>query len=189
MKQLTIIAALAATSLAAASPAMAQRGPVYGSTQSSEEARFAAAQARFSTELAAFQAAFDRYQQYRTRNQSYDPRYNDPRYRDPRFDDRDEGAYDPSLYYRDSPRYQERVLSSDDRIYRGRDGKYYCKRTDGTTGLIVGGIAGGVLGNVIDGGHSRGVGTVLGAIVGAVAGSSIERSANDQNGTQQIRCR
>jgi uncharacterized membrane protein YccC len=190
MKHVTIFAALAATCLTAATPALAQRAPVY-SQQNSEEARFSAAQQRFASELAIFQAAFDRYQQTR-RDPRYndprnnDPRYNDPRYNDPRYnDDRDEGDYDPAQYYRDSPRYQERVLTSDDRVYRGRDGKYYCKRNDGTTGLIVGGIAGGVLGNVIDGGHSRGVGTVLGALVGAVAGSSIDR--NSQN--QQIRCR
>lgn len=189
MKNVTIIAALAASSLAVATPAMAQRTQGYGQSAASEEARFAAAQQRFASELAIFQAAFDRYQQARSRDPRYDPRggYNDPRY-DPRYnDDRDEGDYDPARYYRDSPRYQERVLSSDDRVYRGRDGRYYCKRSDGTTGLIVGGIAGATLGNVIDGGHSRTAGTLLGAVIGAVAGSAIERNANDQN--QQIRCR
>ena len=34
------------------------------------------------------------------------------------------------------------------------DGRYYCRRSDGTTGLIVGGIAGGVLGNIIADGSS-----------------------------------
>ena len=185
MKNVTIIAALAASSLVAATPAMAQRTPGYGQGATSEEARFAAAQQRFASELAIFQAAFDRYQQTRMRDPRYDPRggYNDPRYDD----DRDEGDYDPARYYRDSPRYQERVLSSDDRVYRGHDGRYYCTRTDGTTGLIVGGIAGATLGNVIDGGHSRTAGTLLGAVIGAVAGSAIERNANNQN--QQIRCR
>ena len=195
MKHLTLIVALAATSLAAATPAMAQRTTVRTVPMNAED-RFQQAQQRFANEYALFQQEIQRYQQSRRNDWRGNPPpryndqgYNDPRYNDPRYDDRDEGDYDPAQYYRDSPRYQERVLSSDDRVYRGRDGRYYCKRTDGTTGLIVGGIAGGVLGNVIDGGHSRGVGTVLGAIIGAVAGSSIERSANDQNGTQQIRCR
>ncbi|MES2444384.1 MAG: glycine zipper 2TM domain-containing protein [Pseudomonadota bacterium] len=192
MKKLTI-AALAASCLVAATPALAQRPPApsdarYGQQGSAEDARFAAAQQRFASELAIFQAAFDRYQQTRARDNrgGYDdPRggYNDPRYND----DRDEGDYDAARYYRDSPRYQERVLSSDDRVYRGRDGRYYCKRNDGTTGLIVGGIAGATLGNVIDGGHSRTAGTLIGAVLGAVAGSAIERNANNQN--QQIRCR
>jgi outer membrane lipoprotein SlyB len=75
------------------------------------------------------------------------------------------------------------VLSSDDRIYRGSDDRYYCKRNDGTTGLIVGGVGGGALGNVIAGGHSRGVGTILGAIAGGVLGKSV-----DQNNSE-VRCR
>src|SRR3546814_3832862 len=63
--------------------------------------------------------------------------YNRP---DPRY-----GGYYADRYYRDDPRYRERRLSRNDRVYRGRDGRYYCRRSDGTTGLIVGGLAGGVL--------------------------------------------
>src|SRR3546814_19862367 len=40
-------------------------------------------------------------------------------------------------YYRDGRSYKARRLSHDDRIYRGRDGRYYCKRDDGNTGLII----------------------------------------------------
>ena len=58
-------------------------------------------------------------------------------------------------YYRDDPRYEERVLRSSDRVYVGRDGRYYCRRSDGTAGLVVGGIAGGVLGNIIAPGGSK----------------------------------
>src|SRR3546814_2939995 len=76
---------------------------------------------------------------------------------DPRHD-----GYYADNYYRNDRRYRERRLSNDDRIYRGRDGKYYCRRNDGSTGLIVGGIAGGVLGNVIAPGDSTTLGTVLG---------------------------
>ena len=138
-----------------------------------------------------FRTEFDRYQQARARGYRdprggyVDPRggYPDPRYSDPRYDDRDEAGYDPSRYYRNDSRYQERVLTTNDRVYRGSDGQYYCKRNDGTTGLIVGAIGGGVLGNVIDGGHSRGVGTILGAIAGGVIGKSV-----DQNNSQ-VRCR
>ena len=65
------------------------------------------------------------------------------------------GGYEADRYYRaDGHRYQERRMSQDDRLYRGRDGRYYCRRSDGSTGLIVGAIAGGVLGNIIaPGGH------------------------------------
>ena len=59
------------------------------------------------------------------------------------------GGYEADRYYRDDSRYHERRLSERERIYRGRDGRYYCRRSDGTTGLVVGAIAGGVLGNII----------------------------------------
>ena len=93
------------------------------------------------------------------------------------------GGYYADRYYRDDARYRERRLSRRDRIYRGSDGRYYCKRSDGTTGLIVGAATGGILGNVIDGGHSRAVGTLLGAAVGAIAGKKIDQS------NSEVRCR
>lgn len=67
------------------------------------------------------------------------------------------------------------VLSDDDAIYRDRDGRYYCKRRDGTTGTIVGGLAGGVLGNIIAPGGSKTLGTILGAAGGAIAGNIIDK--------------
>ncbi|WP_443030449.1 glycine zipper 2TM domain-containing protein [Sphingomonas sp. ZT3P38] len=91
--------------------------------------------------------------------------------------------YDASRYYREDPRYTERRLSSQDEVYRGSDGRYYCKRNDGTTGLIVGAIGGGILGNVIDGGRNRAAGTLLGGALGALAGKSIDQNNSD------VRCR
>jgi len=176
MKRFTTLAAIAASGcMALATPSLAQ--------SRQDDARFDAAQRRFQSELSIFQQEFDRYQQARNNRGGgggyYDQRpQGQPYYQD----DRDEGGYDPSRYYR--PSTQERVLSSDDRVYRGTDGRYYCKRSDGTTGLIVGAVGGGVLGNVIDGGHSRAVGTILGGVLGAVAGQAIERNAN-----KDVRCR
>lgn len=95
---------------------------------------------------------------------------------DPRY-----GGYYADNYYRGDRRYRERQLRDSDRIYRGRDGRYYCRRSDGSTGLIVGAIAGGALGNIIAPGDSRTLGTVLGAIGGAAAGAAIDSS--------QVRCR
>lgn len=93
------------------------------------------------------------------------------------------GGYYADRYYRDDQsRYQERRLTRRDRIYRGQDGRYYCRRSDGTTGLIVGAIAGGVLGNAIAPGGSEELGTVLGAIAGGLAGHAID-NADD------VRCR
>ncbi|AUW59269.1 hypothetical protein C1T17_15420 [Sphingobium sp. SCG-1] len=149
-----------------------------------DDARFQQAQQRFDSELAAFRAEFDRYQQARSRGWQGDGRDQEYDRRDRRdSDDRYEGGYDPARYYRDGPAYRERTLSSDDRVYRGNDGRYYCKRSDGTTGLILGAAGGGILGNVIDGGHSRTAGTLIGGALGALAGKSIEQS-NDQ-----LRCR
>jgi uncharacterized protein YcfJ len=85
------------------------------------------------------------------------------------------GDYDAARYYRDDKRYRERRLSRNDRVYRGKNGQYYCRRSDGTTGLIVGGIAGGVLGNVIAPGGSETLGTLLGAAGGALAGRAIDK--------------
>lgn len=90
--------------------------------------------------------------------------------------------YDAARYYRDDPRYTERRLSSDDYVYRGSDGRYYCKRSDGTTGLIVGAAGGGILGNVIDGGHNRAAGTLIGGALGALLGRSIDQNSD-------VRCR
>lgn len=151
-----------------------------------EQARFAQAQARFQSELARFQDAFDRYraaQDRDRRNGYYDDRAAPPAYQDQGYYERDENGYDPSRYYRAEPNAPERVLAPEDRVYAGTDGRYYCKRNDGTTGLIIGGAAGGILGNVIDGGHSRIVGTLLGGAAGALAGKSI-----DQN-NQQVICK
>jgi len=88
-------------------------------------------------------------------------------------------GYYADRYYRDDPSYREYRLRREDRIYRGQDGKYYCRRSDGTTGLIVGGIAGGVLGNVIAPGGSELLGTVLGAAGGAAIGSAVDKDNSD----------
>lgn len=96
---------------------------------------------------------------------AYDYNRPDPRY----------GSYDASRYYHQSPRYRERQLAERDRIYRGQDGRYYCRRSDGTTGLIIGAIAGGILGNIIAPGGSETLGTILGAGIGAVGGRAIDR--------------
>ncbi len=89
--------------------------------------------------------------------------------------------------YGDRPEYASSgyndgyYLSDNDQIYRDANGNYYCKKPDGTTGMIVGGIAGGVLGNIIAPGGSKTLGTILGAAGGALAGRAIERG--------KVRCR
>ncbi|KQN25560.1 hypothetical protein ASE86_04865 [Sphingomonas sp. Leaf33] len=85
--------------------------------------------------------------------------------------------WDASRSYRDG-RYRERRLTRNDRIYRGRDGRAYCRRNDGTTGLVIGGVGGAVLGNLVGGGL---LGTLVGGGGGALLGREIDRG--------KVRCR
>jgi hypothetical protein len=165
------LAALPALALSAASPAMAQ-------TRADED-RFRAASQRFDNEIAAYQRERDRYIAARARG-PYGGSYGAP----PRGygDDPYATDYDAARYYRNDPRYRERVLTAEDQVYRGSDGQYYCRRNDGTTGLIVGAGAGALLGNAIDGGRSRTAGTLVGGALGAILGRTIEQS-------QDVRCR
>lgn len=160
--------ALAAASITGAMPALAQ--------SSADEARFRAAQDRFSRELDVFRQEYDRYIQVSRRNPGGYPPPPPSGGHDGGNDGwRDERGYDPSRDYRSGGQYRERAMSSDERVYSGNDGRYYCKRSDGTTGLVIGGAVGGILGNVIDGGRSRIVGTLLGGAAGALAGKSIDQ--------------
>ena len=69
------------------------------------------------------------------------------------------------------------------RYWRGNDGRYRCKRNNGTTGLLVGGVGGALVGRTIAGGGDKTLGTVLGAAGGALAGRAIDR------GGSRSRCR
>lgn len=64
------------------------------------------------------------------------------------------------------------------REWRGRDGRRYCRKENGTTGLVVGGVAGALVGRTIDTRGDRTLGTLLGAGAGALAGREIERSGS-----------
>jgi opacity protein-like surface antigen len=96
--------------------------------------------------------------------------------------DRYRTDYDASRYYREDPRYRESRLGANDEVYRGSDGRYYCKRSDGTIGLVVGGVGGAALGNIIDGGGNRLAGTLIGGALGALLGQAVDRNSD-------LRCR
>ena len=173
-------------SLLAAAAVLAVGAPAVAQSQS-DEARFDQAQRRFDNETALYRQAVDQYRAsvrrgpagggyYDPRNN--DPRYNDPRYNDPRYND-PRADYDWQGSYRPSSG-AGRYLSRDDTVYYGTDNRAYCRRSDGTTGLVVGAALGGVFGNVIDGGRQRTLGTLLGGAGGALLGRSIEQN--------QVRC-
>ena len=82
---------------------------------------------------------------------------------------RDRYGYDTRTYgnnYHSAPVYRAQT-------WRGNDGRYYCRRTDGTTGLIVGAAAGALLGRAVDGGYNHSLGTVLGGVAGALLGKRV----------------
>lgn len=58
--------------------------------------------------------------------------------------------------------------------WRGRDGRTYCRKSNGTTGLIVGGVGGALVGRAIDTRGDRTTGTLLGAAGGALLGKEID---------------
>ena len=62
------------------------------------------------------------------------------------------------------------------RYWRGDDGRYYCKSSNGTTGLIVGAAAGALAGRAIDTRGERATGTILGAAAGALIGREVQRN-------------
>ncbi len=64
------------------------------------------------------------------------------------------------------------------REWRGRDGRRYCRKPDGTTGLVVGGVAGALVGRTVDTRGDRTLGTLIGGAAGALAGREIERSGS-----------
>ncbi|MBV8687880.1 MAG: glycine zipper 2TM domain-containing protein [Alphaproteobacteria bacterium] len=61
------------------------------------------------------------------------------------------------------------------KVWRGSNGRTYCRKPSGTTGLVVGGAAGVLAGRQIDKHGDRTTGTVLGAAIGALLGRTIER--------------
>lgn len=88
---------------------------------------------------------------------------------DRNYDDRRYGGdrdYRQSSYY-DGP------------VWRGRDGRYRCRRSNGTVGLLVGGAVGGVIGHEIVGRHGdKTAGTIIGMAGGALIGRSIDRNGS-----------
>ena len=147
-----------------------------------EQRRWEAAQARYDAETDAFQQERARYMAARARDRGYGREGDRAAPPPPPGADPYATDYDAVRDYRDDPRYQERRLTAQDQVYRGSDGRYYCRRSDGTTGLVIGGASGALLGNVIDGGHNRVAGTLIGGALGALVGKSVEQNSD-------VRCR
>lgn len=65
---------------------------------------------------------------------------------------------------------------SQTQTWRGQDGRTYCRKPDGTTGILVGGAAGVLAGRAIDTRGERATGAILGAAIGALLGRQVERN-------------
>ncbi len=60
--------------------------------------------------------------------------------------------------------------------WRGNDGRYRCRRDNGTTGLLIGGATGALIGNEVAGRGDKLIGTIIGAAGGALLGREIDKS-------------
>lgn len=99
----------------------------------------------------------------RGRHRGWDKRDRKHRYRDySRY-----RSYQPRSYYGE-PVYRNT------RVWRGDDNRYYCRKSDGTTGLLIGGAVGALLGREVAGRGDRTLGAILGAAGGALLGKSID---------------
>ncbi len=75
--------------------------------------------------------------------------------------------------------YNGEPVYNNTRVWRGDDNRYYCQRSNGTTGLLIGGAAGALLGREIAGRNGdRTLGAILGAAGGALLGRSVQKSAS-----------
>ncbi|MDB5712823.1 MAG: glycine zipper protein [Sphingomonadales bacterium] len=152
----------------------------------------AAALASFAVPMAVAPAQAQRGQQYDQNDNYRNHDRRDDNRRDGRRDDRRSytnydynrpdpryGNYRADRYYVQGNQYRPRAMSPNERIYRGQDNRYYCRRNDGTTGLVIGGLAGGLLGNTIAPGGSKLLGTVLGGGAGALLGQAIGKDGGN----------
>ena len=69
------------------------------------------------------------------------------------------------------------------KTWRDSQGRLRCKRSNGTTGLIVGAAGGALVGRAIDTKGERATGTIIGAAAGALIGREVDR------GRTRYRCR
>jgi uncharacterized protein YcfJ len=67
------------------------------------------------------------------------------------------------------------------KVWQDSQGRYRCRRSNGTVGLIVGAAGGALVGRAVDTHGERATGTIIGAAAGALIGRSIDRS--------RVRCR
>jgi len=73
---------------------------------------------------------------------------------------KDRARYDSRGYY-----VQPQRITRSDRMWQGNDGRYYCKRDNGTTGLVIGAGVGALAGHELAGRGDRTLGAILGGAI------------------------
>lgn len=89
----------------------------------------------------------------------------------------------PAFAHNTGYRHTHQTSANGVQYWQGEDGRYRCKRSNGTVGLIVGGAAGALVGRAVDTRGERATGTILGAAAGALLGREVQRSRSN------VRCR
>ena len=85
-------------------------------------------------------------------------------------------AKDRAAIYNSNGHYiTPKRITRNSRIWKGRDGRYYCKRDNGTTGLVIGAGVGALAGHELAGSGDKTLGVLLGAAIGGVLGRAIDR--------------
>lgn len=83
------------------------------------------------------------------------------------------------VYYGD-PRYgygsgYGQPVYRDANYWVGNNGRINCRRSDGSTGVIVGAVAGGTLGNILAQSGDKRVGSIIGGTLGAILGKELDK--------------
>jgi len=86
---------------------------------------------------------------------------------------RDYRRYEESRYYNSYGNGYGEPVYRNTQVWQGRDGNYYCRKKDGTTGLIIGAAAGALLGREVDKYGNRTTGTIIGGALGALLGKEL----------------
>jgi len=86
-------------------------------------------------------------------------------------------AKDRAIYDSYGRYYEPRRITRSSRMWRGRDGRYYCRRDNGTTGLVIGAGVGALAGHELAGRGDKTLGVLLGAAIGGVLGREIDRGS------------
>ena len=91
----------------------------------------------------------------------------------------DQGRYNSGYDSYGQGGYYGEPVYANTRTWRGDDGRNYCRRSNGTTGLLIGGAAGALLGREIAGRRGdRTLGAILGAAGGALLGREVDRGGS-----------